>query len=344
MSAFDGYEGRSRNLGIVLNNSHGKSGYKPAEAYEQREAGGAIYSFFHKVTSGITTFMTTEIDEPSYSKTQLEDILESYYLSQGRPVPDWVYHPPADPPARDTDVVINQVPAYKPASTRLSVKESESETEPSKTKHSSSTSGALRSFGRLNISRLTRTTQFTLGPNSSSTSTAICPVPEDRQSAHDSGFDSPVSPTDSVPPIDVHIVDSGNTSPGSMQESGMSSEESPGLDATPNFVQRSLTLDRWRRKDKPISLASLMPSDKDEPRSADMANNPGFGSPDARGRPPLTSSTSDPFQKASLRSMFSVRLGHRAESSTEAKPRAKHAIPGKVMKRLFRRRSSSSHE
>ncbi|KAJ2756256.1 hypothetical protein GGI19_000974 [Coemansia pectinata] len=375
MSPLDSYERRSWGLGIVLSNNHGQSSAsknsdKP-ETYGQKQAEGPVSSFFHRVSTGIAAFMTTEIKEPGRSKTQLEDILESYYLSQGRPVPDWVYYPPPDPAAKteDASVVIDKVPAYKPASTRQSLKEgqslkgSESETEQSKTKHSSSTSGALKSFTRLNIARLARTTQFTLGANSSSTSTGARAGEANRGSVHDSGFNSPVLSPDStagsVPPIDVHIVDSGNTSPGSTQLYGSSisieHEATGSSDKPPNLVQRSLTMDRWRRKDKqrmgsPISLASLMPDSKDEAGVSQTEGNVQKQSPPdslGLGRPQLTSSKSDPFKQASrsVRSKFSVRLGHRSDSNKDISVdateqiRTKHTIPGK-MKRLFRRRSS----
>ncbi|KAJ2024307.1 hypothetical protein H4218_001262 [Coemansia sp. IMI 209128] len=349
MSPIDGYERRSWGLGIVLSNSHGQKsagnqGGAIPEPLEQKQAGGSLYSLFHRVSTGIATFLTTEVEKPS--KTPMEDILESYYLSQGREVPDWVYYPPPDPTAPDTSVV-DGVPAYK--SMRPSVKESEPESE-MKTKYSSSASGgALRSFARLNISRLTRTTQFTLGNHSSSTSNA---VESGTANIHDSGFNSPArSPSGPPPNVDVHIVESGNTSPGSLHKSesaeALTQEESSGK--TPNLIQRSLTLDRWRRKDQqrmgsPISMASLMgkKSEETSKETSTQSSKPckllGLDSPPATlDRPPLTSSVSEPFKPRPLRSKFSVRLGHKNAMEQQAK--TKHMIPDRV-KRLFKRHSS----
>ncbi|KAJ2445733.1 hypothetical protein GGF42_005899 [Coemansia sp. RSA 2424] len=462
MSPLNGRERRSLGLGIVLSNNGGaqyssQAHSGPAGSQQIPNASGdasmsGVYSFFHKLSSGIASFMTTEIDETgdidgiggpqkSKHKTQLEDMLESYYLSQGRPVPDWVHCPPPDPPAnaeesRDaSSVVIDKVPAYTSASSQIGFKdEGDSEAErcsKAKSKHSSSTSGALRSFAKLNISRLARA-QFSLGgANSSSTSTGgtaaaymgtgdgssrgttrdiasgrpnnqmhqtmsdtgVGQASRSREilaaqarSAHDSGFNSPMlSPRGGVeafgPAVDVHIVDSGNTTPGSMRQ--YSSAATPGagtsspslqtpLDGelslarrssgnispnakTPSLVKRSLTLDRWRRKDNssnknrmgpPISLASLMPGNKDgqmtesrvlngsriaTPGPSNTASKPipplpplslGHDTPDSLGlgQPQLTSSKSEPVKpepSRPARSKFSVRLRHRPESSKQ---------------------------
>ncbi|KAJ2736539.1 hypothetical protein IW152_000714 [Coemansia sp. BCRC 34962] len=300
--------------------------------------------------------MTTEAEKPS--KTPMEDMLESYYLSQGREVPSWVYFPPPDPTAPDASVV-DGVPAYKAA--KLNIRESEPESEV-KVKHSSSANGgALKSFARLNISRLARTTQLTLGGHSSSTSNAVESGAANPRSVHDSGFNSPVvSPPSSVPKVDVHIVESGSTSPASLRVSGSAEAlpqqvvESNGK--TPNLIQRSLAMDRWRRKGQqrmgsPISLASLMGGKSEEaskvmPTQASKPSNIlGFDSLPPQiilEKPSLTSSISEPFKPRPLRSKFSVRLGHKTEPSKnmiEQQAKTKHMIPDRV-KRLFKRHSS----
>ncbi|KAJ2741603.1 hypothetical protein GGI20_005075 [Coemansia sp. BCRC 34301] len=224
--------------------------------------------------------MTTEVDEAGSGglqaakrKTQLEDMLEAYYLSHGRPVPDWVHCPPPDPPANveevsreASSVVVGKMPAYKSASSLASLREGDSEAErcsKAKSKNSSSTSGALKSFTRLNISRLARA-QFSLGGggvNSSPASTGgpaldiagdqvlytaadpgqalrgrEVPVAEQARDAHDSGFNSPMlSPREGatghyVPAIDVRIVDSGNTTPESMRP--LNSVATPGISSS----------------------------------------------------------------------------------------------------------------
>ncbi|KAJ2781125.1 hypothetical protein H4R18_003067 [Coemansia javaensis] len=59
-------------------------------------------SLVMRVLGGITAFMSTTDDGQSadtlHHKSRVEDMLESYYLSQGREVPSWVYDPPDDPP------------------------------------------------------------------------------------------------------------------------------------------------------------------------------------------------------------------------------------------------------
>ncbi|KAJ2230796.1 hypothetical protein EV180_000771 [Coemansia sp. RSA 518] len=52
-------------------------------------------SMFARLITNISAFMTTDTEQRP--KTRIEDMLESYYLSQNRPVPDWVYDPPPDP-------------------------------------------------------------------------------------------------------------------------------------------------------------------------------------------------------------------------------------------------------
>ncbi|KAJ2909042.1 hypothetical protein GGI21_002282 [Coemansia aciculifera] len=125
--------------------------------------------------------------------------------------------------------------------------------------------------------------------------------------------------------------DSGNISPGAK---------------SPNLIKRSLTLDRWRRKDNnnvkksqassPISLASLMPNSSSNkvdstpgPSSTLLKPNHqpslSFDTSDSLGlgKPQLTASKSEPFKpdssNPSVRSKFSVKLRHRPGLSKRGK-------------------------
>ncbi|KAJ2803686.1 hypothetical protein H4R20_002797, partial [Coemansia guatemalensis] len=59
-------------------------------------------TLFTRLFGGISSFMST-VDDSERSraqqpKSQIEDMLEAYYISQNRDVPSWVYNPPPDPP------------------------------------------------------------------------------------------------------------------------------------------------------------------------------------------------------------------------------------------------------
>ncbi|KAJ2136864.1 hypothetical protein IW136_003743, partial [Coemansia sp. RSA 678] len=103
-------------------------------------------SMFARLITNISAFMTTDTEQRP--KTRIEDMLESYYLSQNRPVPDWVYDPPPDPiitEQRPTSIVVEP---NESASSAEASREDEAKASPSPS--------MLRSFGRLNIGRLIR--------------------------------------------------------------------------------------------------------------------------------------------------------------------------------------------
>ncbi|KAJ1990069.1 hypothetical protein GGI04_006019, partial [Coemansia thaxteri] len=134
---------------------------------------------------------------------------------------------------------------------------------------------------------------------SASSLTSHRQTPAQASSAHDSGFNSPapdLNVASVVPPVIVHVTDSGTTTSSStrpctpstamenlqsLSASGYSSQSANpqryGQGKSPNIIQRSLTLDRWRRKDtaekqraaSPISLASLLPREKTAGKSAE---------------------------------------------------------------------------
>ncbi|KAJ1875075.1 hypothetical protein LPJ55_001013 [Coemansia sp. RSA 990] len=184
-------------------------------------------SMFARLINGISAFMSTT-DEQIGPKTRIEDMLESYYMSQDRQVPEWVYNPPPDPPQstksqRPTSIIVEQ----PQVASRESLEPSrESSTKPS----SASTSSVLRPFARLNISRLTR-------PGASTRMRIASPTPSSapsdisfsmarsgsklrrvwpQQLSLRSGSSRPSSPSPAsrvTPvPVNVRMVDSGNDS------------------------------------------------------------------------------------------------------------------------------------
>ncbi|KAJ2665014.1 hypothetical protein IW148_001771 [Coemansia sp. RSA 1199] len=182
-------------------------------------------SMFARLVTGISAFMTTD-DTEQRPKTRIEDMLESYYLSQNRHVPDWVYNPPPDPPIsteqRPKSIIVE-------SESRLSSAESlEAKPSPSPS--------MLRSFGRLNISRLIRPTltrtqspssQATLDqersePLSDATSRSGSRLrrmwPQLTRNNHDSAFNSPQLNISEASQVNIQMIDSGNNSEESIDD------------------------------------------------------------------------------------------------------------------------------
>ncbi|KAJ1947819.1 hypothetical protein GGF37_000196 [Kickxella alabastrina] len=183
------------------------------------------YSFFNKLASNIGSFMnmgtdpnnsTAQEQQQFQTKSQIEDMLESFYLSQGRQVPEWVHNPPPDPPANlEARNASNMSFDYNPDAVNAA-SSSKMAAESSKP----STSGVIgKSFSKLNIGKLPRP-QFSFGLRSTSsgpsestggggregsgmsTATGVQP------SAYDSGFDSPMGSesvrAEGTPSVVVH--------------------------------------------------------------------------------------------------------------------------------------------
>ncbi|KAJ2589255.1 hypothetical protein IWW49_002580 [Coemansia sp. RSA 1797] len=183
-------------------------------------------SMFARLITNISAFMTTDTEQRP--KTRIEDMLESYYLSQNRPVPDWVYDPPPDPISterRPTSIMVE---------TNESCVSSAEASREDETKPSPSPS-MLRSFGRLNISRLIRPTlSRTQSPSSQAT------LDQDRSEplsgatsrsgsrlrrmwmpqlsrSNDSGFNSPQPNLSEGSHVNIQMIDSGNNSDESIE-------------------------------------------------------------------------------------------------------------------------------
>ncbi|KAI7829297.1 hypothetical protein BX661DRAFT_170711 [Kickxella alabastrina] len=114
------------------------------------------YSFFNK--------LATQEQQQFQTKSQIEDMLESFYLSQGRQVPEWVHNPPPDPPANlEARNASNMSFDYNPDAVNAA-SSSKMAAESSKP----STSGVIgKSFSKLNIGKLPRP-QFSFGLRSTS--------------------------------------------------------------------------------------------------------------------------------------------------------------------------------
>ncbi|KAJ2339519.1 hypothetical protein GGF43_006627, partial [Coemansia sp. RSA 2618] len=141
-------------------------------------------SIFTRLVSGISSFMSTTVHDDDdgdstqnqqlQPKSRIQDMLESYYMAQNRQVPDWVYHPPIDPPisssaaTRPASIVVRPNNTVSRVSSRVSsssnsnsvIVEEESVKggirELSAKPSSVSTGSVMRPFARLNISRLIR--------------------------------------------------------------------------------------------------------------------------------------------------------------------------------------------
>ncbi|KAJ1798334.1 hypothetical protein LPJ59_002566 [Coemansia sp. RSA 2399] len=122
-------------------------------------------SFFQRLATGITSFMSTAPESSlldTQPKSQIEDMLVSYYLSQGRDVPCWVHDPPQDPPVtvcqRPTSIVLTNpsVPAELDAARDRSQVSLSVDPGREGSSQPGSSKSVLQSFARLNISRFTR--------------------------------------------------------------------------------------------------------------------------------------------------------------------------------------------
>ncbi|KAJ1891423.1 hypothetical protein LPJ66_006926 [Kickxella alabastrina] len=231
------------------------------------------YSFFNKLASNIGSFMnmgtdpnnnsTTQEKQQFQSKSQIEDMLESFYLSQGRQIPEWVHNPPPDPPANlemrnagnmSFDYNLGAVNAA--SSSKMAAESSKS-----------STSGVIgKSFSKLNIGKLSRP-QFSFGLRSTSsgpsegsgggggegsrmnTATGVQP------SAYDSGFDSPMGSesmrTEDTPSVAVH--------PAQINDSHIGGASSVPLLNTPEYKSSTAF-----RLDSEQPAASASASDMDD--------------------------------------------------------------------------------
>ncbi|KAJ1720889.1 hypothetical protein LPJ53_004535 [Coemansia erecta] len=170
----------------------------------------SAFSFFSRLANSISSMISSSAannndngdEDDSYlplgSKTQIEDMLESYYLSQGREVPEWVHDPPPDPPldngVRNQSYIGDNLTS---ASSRSSSKEGSSH-------------GAIsRGFARLNIGRFARP-QAARGNHSSSASASE--GNSVANAAIDSGFNSPANPPSlhHTPSINVEMIGESN--------------------------------------------------------------------------------------------------------------------------------------
>ncbi|KAJ1992997.1 hypothetical protein GGI26_002843 [Coemansia sp. RSA 1358] len=136
-------------------------------------ASGTAASFFQKLAASFTSFMSTTSDNDdrrhARPKSQIEDMLESYYISQGREVPGWVRSPPPDPQIdTETRQSILLTNPHNASATNISQQSMDPSRE-SSSKPGSSKS-VFRSFARLNISKFTR--QPFLGLHSPSAGTS----------------------------------------------------------------------------------------------------------------------------------------------------------------------------
>ncbi|KAJ2864620.1 hypothetical protein GGI22_001675 [Coemansia erecta] len=122
-------------------------------------------SFFQRLATGITSFMSTAPESSELDmqpKSQIEDMLVSYYLSQGRDVPGWVHYPPQDPPGtvsqRPTSIVLTNPPVPAELDTSRDRSQVSLSVNPSREGSSQpeSSKSVLQSFARLNIGRFTR--------------------------------------------------------------------------------------------------------------------------------------------------------------------------------------------
>ncbi|KAJ2597472.1 hypothetical protein GGF39_003038 [Coemansia sp. RSA 1721] len=170
----------------------------------------SAFSFFGRLANSISALVSSnnnDADEDLYlpldSKSQIEDMLESYYLSQGRPVPEWVNKPPPDPPM--------SIEVQKTSSTTID-RSSQIPVSSDRSSSKSNSQGVIsRSFARLNFAKITRP-QISFGIRGSSASASENSNAENtRRSAHDSGFNSPLGPDpqglNQTPSISVQMVD-----------------------------------------------------------------------------------------------------------------------------------------
>ncbi|KAJ2381492.1 hypothetical protein GGI05_005963, partial [Coemansia sp. RSA 2603] len=296
------FEQAAATMGLVT--SHFGDGSKPdvnTFASDSQPQQASAFSFFSRLANSVSSMIFSSAtnnddnrdEDDSYlplgSKTQIEDMLESYYLSQGRAVPEWVHDPPPDPPLdsgvrSQSYVNENLVSASSKSSSKAS-----------------SNPGVIsRGFARLNIGRFTRP-QAARGLHSSSAS-----VSEGNSAANaaiDSGFNSPANPPSlrHTPSINVEMVDEGNRNrvPLDTPETSTSFQlDSDQLAASVGESDREsspgyFSPRRLRKSNRggsqfgsPISLSSLMPSTKSSgsrrvqrTASQQSRNGIGFSSP-----------------------------------------------------------------
>ncbi|KAJ2158094.1 hypothetical protein GGF46_004029 [Coemansia sp. RSA 552] len=205
----------------------------------QEEAGAS--SLFSRVFSGIAAFMSTVDDnnQPgTQEKSRTEDMLEAYYMSQGRDVPAWVYNPPEDPPM-----------SLEPPGTGVESpgpRTRDSDREVSSKPSSIGTNSVLRSFAKLNISRLGRpphaVRESSSGPGNGEPSSSDSRIRRIMSTTHTASLKSRArsSKPSSVEPsrIAVQMVDSASSS------SSRSYQESLGAnpDEWPRYALESTQL------------------------------------------------------------------------------------------------------
>ncbi|KAI8323645.1 hypothetical protein GQ54DRAFT_296606 [Martensiomyces pterosporus] len=145
---------------------------EPAEA-------GFAYSLFQRLSRGVASLMSTTIDERSSQggakpKSQIEDMLETYYMSQGREVPEWVHNPPPDPPmnTQNTSITATAPASEKKHKHRRSAVEEATPPTPRPKEEPVRANPVQRSRTRLHIGRIIRPQlPFGLGGGSSAPST-----------------------------------------------------------------------------------------------------------------------------------------------------------------------------
>ncbi|KAJ1965525.1 hypothetical protein GGI12_000706 [Dipsacomyces acuminosporus] len=209
-----------RDAGIIATANAGteptatKSLDSTAEAPDADSVPSSALTFFQKLAKGVAYFMSTATDEdvPSQetdkSKSRIEDMLETYYLSQGHKVPEWVYNPPPDPPMNgESHVAASNAPAISLAD-RQSRRHEKSREEPGSTpatkegSHKANASSSIhRPLRRFNTSKPTRQPPWA-GPSgvldrtnrdtpAVSQSWLQAQALSSPRSMHDSGFTSP---------------------------------------------------------------------------------------------------------------------------------------------------------
>ncbi|KAJ1770893.1 hypothetical protein LPJ74_002789 [Coemansia sp. RSA 1843] len=278
-------------------------------------------SFFHRLATGITSFMSTTpesgnnlADKP---KSQIEDMLVSYYLSQGREVPDWVHNPPPDPPVnvctRPTSIVLTNPPVPAELGDMCDPSQIAIGMEPSREGSSQpgSSKSVLQSFARLNISRFTRN-PFNKGLQSPSMASGMTQAATDdlsqvdqptksrdrsrtprtkqsdkyqRRSERPRRGDSVFSPS----PVTVQIVESTSGGSQSANDSGLemlSSGQTPSVavaarTSAKGSSAKSRNTDRFDspRPMSPFSPRRYFPTERVISRSSKASATPTTGTP-----------------------------------------------------------------
>ncbi|KAJ2781692.1 hypothetical protein GGI15_003149 [Coemansia interrupta] len=296
------FEQAAATMGLVTSHfGNGSNANINTFAPDSQPQQASAFSFFSRLANSISSMISSSAannndngdEDDSYlplgSKTQIEDMLESYYLSQGREVPEWVHDPPPDPPldngVRNQSYVDDNLVS---ASSKSSSKEG-------------SNPGVIsRGFARLNIGRFARP-QAARGLHSSSAS-----VSEGNGAANaaiDSGFNSPVNPPSlhHTPSINVEMVgednrdrvplDTPETSASFQLDSDQlaASVSESDREGSPGYFSPRRLRKPYRgvaQFGSPISLSSLMPSAKgsggkrvQRTDSQQSRNGVGFSSP-----------------------------------------------------------------